>query len=170
MAEKYLSEAVQKYGPLIPGFKFAGVILVSDGPPKVSFPTPGEILIHLTESVVNYEPQAIFQLAHEVVHVISPAGQAITNNLEEGVATYNSKLMTDRDSDDLTYTDRGIKGTKYAEPLNKVQELLNIDPEAIKKIRELQPKLLKVTPEDFKNAGLNVPQKLVEYLLKPMEY
>ena len=50
-----------------------------------------DIVVHLTAEAAIDEKNALFQLAHEVVHTLSPIGPHVPASvLEEGVATYNS--------------------------------------------------------------------------------
>ena len=50
-----------------------------------------DIVIQLTESAATDEKRALFQLGHEVIHVLSPIGPDLDSSiLEEGIATYNS--------------------------------------------------------------------------------
>lgn len=52
----------------------------------------------------------IFQLAHEVVHLLSPIEQDDNevNYLEEGMAGYFSKMVTERETGDLEYCDKAV--------------------------------------------------------------
>lgn len=170
-ALKYLDELEQMYGPRASTFIYGGVELITNGPPMVWYPGGRYVVVQLTISTTTNLPQAIFQLAHEMVHVLSPHGQHITNNLEEGIATWFSKVATDRDSGNPNYATPAIATSKYQVPFNMVTQLLAMDADAIKKLRTVQPVLGLINAADFTTAGLGlVPAKLVQDLISPMIY
>jgi hypothetical protein len=169
-AIKYLIEAESLYGTRTKDYEYVGVELNEAGPPKVWYPWNKFIVIQVSRSTANDKRHAIFQLAHEVVHVLSPNGQPTTNNLEEGLATYFSKIVTDRDTGDNLYATNSIQPTKYLKPFELVEKLLIIDPDAIKKLRMHQPVIGNITKQNFLDAGLNLEDDIIDELIKPMEY
>ena len=48
------------------------------------------INVRLTPGTQQYYQQKLFQMSHEVVHLLDPAGSGRANNLEEGFATWFS--------------------------------------------------------------------------------
>ncbi|WP_149867283.1 hypothetical protein [Solirubrum puertoriconensis] len=116
--------------------------------------------------------EAVFQLSHEMLHVLVTDGQTkTTNNLEEGVATHFSVLMTEDYALDRAYAERIIPNTAYAHPHKLIQELLAIEPDAIVRLRKVQPNLGLVTADDFDKAGLHsVPAALIQELIKLIDY
>jgi|GEM_PF-573862 len=84
-----------RYGPRDRGWTLLGVEFTSNPTPQVWYPTYGDkggmVIIQLTRSAATDETQALFQLSHEVVHLLSPGGPGgAANVLEEGLATYTS--------------------------------------------------------------------------------
>lgn len=84
-----------RYGKRDRNWTLLGVEFTTRDAPQVWYPNFGAgsntIIIQLTESAGRDEKQALFQLAHEVVHLLSPAGpNGVASVLEEGLATYNS--------------------------------------------------------------------------------
>lgn len=169
-ALKYLIEAELMFGPRTSEYEYVGVELNESGPPRVWYPHNKYIIIQVTPSTANNTTQAIFQIAHEVIHVLSPNGRATTNNLEEGLASYFSKMVTERDTGDTSYALNSLQLSKYLKPLELVENLLAIDPDSIKKLRVIQPKLSDITTKDFLDAGLQVPRDLIDELLRTMDY
>jgi hypothetical protein len=169
-ALKYLVEAETLYGTRTDDFEYMGLELNETGPPKVWYPCNKYIVIQVSQSTVNDTRQAIFQIAHEVVHVLSPNGQLATNNLEEGLATYFSKIVTDRDSGDKNYATNSIQSTKYFKPFELVEKLLTSDPYAIKKLRKFQPVIGSITKQNFIDAGINLEEGIIDELIEPMRY
>jgi hypothetical protein len=165
-ALKYIDEVEDLYGPRTGVLPYGGVELIPENIPHVWYPWEKHIVIRLTESVLQSIPQAIFQLSHEVVHVVCDAGpHNNANNLEEGLAAYFSKIATDRDSGDPTYADRALEVSAYRRPFELVNQLLGHDRDSIKKLRRVQPVLNSLTSSDFKDAGLSMPSTLISDLL-----
>ncbi len=84
-----------RYGPRDRSWTLLGVEFTSRDAPQVWYPTYdniGEsIIVQLTRNAATDETRALFQLSHEVVHLLSPAGPgAKASVLEEGLATYAS--------------------------------------------------------------------------------
>lgn len=84
-----------RYGKRDRNWTLLGVEFTTRDSPQVWYPDFGagsnSIIIQLTEGSGRNEKQALFQLAHEVVHLLSPAGpNGVASVLEEGLATYNS--------------------------------------------------------------------------------
>ena len=169
-ALKYLLEAESLYGTRTNDFEYVGLELNENGPPKVWYPLNKYIIIQVNQTTANDTRQAIFQIAHEVVHVLSPNGQPTTNNLEEGLATYFSKIVTDRDSGDNSYAINSIQTTKYLKPYQLVDKLITFDPDAIKKLRNIQPVLGQISKQTFIDAGIGLADDIIDELVKPMEY
>jgi hypothetical protein len=169
-AIKYIEEAEQLYGSRTQTYIYGGVEFIADGPPKVWYPLNKYVVVQLTSSAALDLKQGIFQLAHEIIHVLSPNGQATANNLEEGLATYFSKVATDRDTGDPAYALHCITLSKYLLPYTLVSQLITAVPDAIQRIRAVQPVLGLVTKQDFVQAGIVVNPGLVDDLVKPMVY
>jgi len=84
-----------RYGKRDRNWTLLGVEFTSEDGPQVWYPTydgiSETIIIQLTKSAATNETQALFQLAHEVFHLLSPTGPGTRASvLEEGLATYNS--------------------------------------------------------------------------------
>lgn len=169
-ALKYLLEAESLYGARTNDYEYVGLELNEKGPPSVWYPWTKYIAIQVSQVCANDTKEAIFQIAHEVVHVLSPNGQKATNNLEEGLATYFSKLVTDRDSGDNSFAINSILTTKYFKPYQLVDKLMTFDPDAIKRLRNIQPVISQITRQTFIDAGITLADDIIDELVKPMEY
>ncbi len=83
------------YGPRDRSWTLLGVEFTSEAAPQVWYPTfdgfGDSVIVQLTRSASTDETRALFQLSHEVVHLLSPAGPgAKASVLEEGLATLTS--------------------------------------------------------------------------------
>jgi len=125
--------------------------------------------IELYRKALDDRKDGIFQLSHEVVHLLSPIEQVDGNEvnyLEEGMATYFSKIITERETKDYEFCAIMFgKSLKYLKAYMLYSSLIAIDKEAVKKLRQITPVIAKIQPEDFIAAGLQVDDLLVEALL-----
>jgi len=87
--------AEQRYGKRDLSWTLLGVDFARTAFPQIFYAGHGgerrDIVIQLTESSARDEKRALFQLAHEVIHVLSPIGPDVRSSvLEEGIATFHS--------------------------------------------------------------------------------
>ena len=128
-------------------------------------------IIELNGNAVNDRKDGIFQLSHEVVHLLSPVEQDedegnLVNYLEEGMACYFSKSITEKETADLEYCQLQFeKHEKYKKAYELFVSLLEIDKDAIKKLRAITEVISQIKSEDFEAAGLKVDKELVNALL-----
>lgn len=158
-----LYKAEEKYGQRDQSWTVLGVEF-GIGNPRIWFPTQGKgIVIKLGTSALDNTITACYQLAHECIHLLSPCGSSAVPALEEGLATVFSEIYI---ADELGFhyvTD----DVPYANAAALVRELLSIAPDAIIRLRGIEPSFTKFTTQTFVEAGLEVPSSLVEKLLAP---
>ena len=92
---KFLQKAEKEYGIRDKTWTILGVEFSAEGQPTVWYPFSQDntkfIAIQLTRKTANDKKRALFQLAHETIHLLSPAGPNQKSSvLEEGLATYFS--------------------------------------------------------------------------------
>jgi hypothetical protein len=167
---QFLEEAQKKFGTKLEEYIFEGIEYHDKGP-TIWYPKkPKTIKIHLTKSTLSSQIQGVFQLSHEVVHLLSPNGKSVTNNLEEGLAVYFSIEITNRESGNLDYAMNSILQSNYLESYRLVDKLLQTNPDSIKILREVQPVLALLTKDDFIKSGLNLESGFIDDLVKEMKY
>ena len=89
------------------------------------------------------------------------------NYLEEGMATWFSKKITEEETKDFEYCEPAIaKDEKYKKAYDLYLKLIAVDKDAVKKLRALQPVIAQIQPGDFANAGLAVDKELIAALLE----
>lgn len=122
-------------------YTFVGVDFASDGP-YIWYPGAAKyVAIRLSLNGLKVPMAAYFEIAHEAIHLLSPSGGRSPNALEEGLAGYFARQYMSQ-----------LYGTewppsdfpRYAQAEGLVEDLLKIDPEAIKKLRERQPAMHKI--------------------------
>jgi len=170
----FLSEAEEMFGPKT-AYNFIGIFYHNFPPRMILHDTDfltGEKFykIELCGKAINDKKDGIFQLSHEVVHLLSPVEQNededLVNYLEEGMAVYFSKLITERETGDLEFCDTAMaKQPEYLKAYQLYLQLIDIDGEAVKKLRQITPVIANIKAEDFKDAGLDVKEELIIALL-----
>jgi len=165
-------EVQELYGEKTGDYEFNGIDYAEGGPfmsvPEDSLmavPREHKINITLDLSARENYTKGLFQLSHEVVHLLSPTDEPITNNLEEGAAVYFSKLYTERETGDLAIFETPTRKTGYRYAYGLVCQLLAIDKDALKNLRKQQPDFREISPADFKAAGLEIDEALITDLL-----
>ncbi len=125
--------------------------------------------VDLYHKATRDRKDGIFQLSHEVVHLLSPVEQTEgneTNYLEEGMATWFSKLIIEQETKDYEFFTTAFgKNPQYLKAFMLYTSLIEADKNAVKKLRRITPVIAQIKPEDFIKAGLNMDEELVEALL-----
>jgi hypothetical protein len=107
-----LAQAEAQYGARNNSWTYIGPeICISTPVPRVWFPGGRRhVAIQLTPAVMNDFDEAVFQLAHEVVHLLEPAGLASAPVIEEGLATiFALDAVKARGINPLRYTDPQVR-------------------------------------------------------------
>ena len=109
-----------------------------------------QFLIRLSKSAHTDLPRALFQLSHESVHLLSPIPWGDTM-LEEGMACWYEEHWAKKcptafpiwaqDATDIY----SFQQKKYSEAKRLVTELLELDKTCIRRMREIEPQLGKIT-------------------------
>ncbi len=91
-----LTQVEGEFGPRNRAFTILGIEF-REGVPQLWFPgNCGHVVIQLSTSAMNDMNRALFQLSHEVVHLLDPSPGG-TNSLEEGLATdFSLRYMASR--------------------------------------------------------------------------
>ena len=170
-----LFEIAQKiFGPKCDQWKFEGVFIGDNGPSTMyHFPSKGDISISLSDKILNDDIQSLFQLSHEVCHLLHPSRDCKTDELydtivfNEGIATYFQVLITSNIQDPSDLVDNlKSHNVRYFNAYKLLEQLMEIDSEMVIKIRDIQPRIDLVTEIDFQRIGSNIPKELVLSLLE----
>lgn len=156
---EYLREAERRYGVrnmewTILGMEFCGDI------PCVWFPNNEKLIsIMLTKRAASDWQEALFQISHEVIHLLEPAHVAPTNVFEEGLATLFSHEMSAKDQLGKT-----SQQASYLEAEKLLKDLLNTDSHAIQRLRQTRKPFFNLGPDDVLRACPNVATDLAAKL------
>jgi hypothetical protein len=149
--EDLLRGAEQFFGPRVRSYQ-TGVFFLDVGP---MLHVQGDLaLIVLSEDAWQYPDQALHQLAHEVVHLLSPLpGEPLACMLEEGAAVWFSIFGPAFRSGyrDLAagYIQRDPSSANYRDALALYEELIGLHPRAVQTIRERQPSFHELNAADL---------------------
>jgi len=176
LAEQLLSWAEDCYGPrAATEWIFVGVE-INDRPPHLAYyPDRGWVTISLSTKVLDDTDQCLFQLAHEVGHLLHPTADRRSSTLpptitlNEGVSTHFSLIALQKfrgeEACRNAYDSLRQNSPNYFAALHLVNQLLEVDSSAVKKIRAVRPMLNDAVEDDFNAAGLNVAPGLLAALV-----
>jgi len=159
-----LQEAERRYGPRDHSWTLLGIEFCGDDP-HIWFPgNCKNISIMLTESARLDWRRAVFQLSHEVIHLLSPHGDRGAHTIEEGLATafsheipslFGSTYRSNMDS--------------YSNAEMLVRNFLTLDPDGIRRLRTQEPSFREFTPELICRVCPSVPPNLGVALCQPFK-
>jgi len=155
LAEQLFGERDKNYTVL--GIEFIG----ENNPPRIWYPgNRKHVVIQLTKASLYDEFQALYQLAHETVHLLAPSGHNNSSILEEGIATYFSEYYMSK------LGQSNWKSTKQTliDALDLARKLLSIDHEIIYKVRKIEPSISNLTKEHFYQIRNDLPDDLLSKL------
>lgn len=170
-AGRMLTELEERYGQRDMSWTLLGVEF-RDMNPMIwypggnSEPDPKHIAIKLSPAAFSNHKEAMYQLSHECVHLLSPQGKAGAPVLEEGLAKLYSMEIIERRCSHPHGQPYGAE-SEYDVAARHVLQLLQYDPQAIRRLRDTEPAFYRIKPATFADAGLDkVPQSLITELLR----
>ena len=166
-----LHNAEKRYGKRDPSWTLLGVEFTHSAQPNVWYPFINQgrkhLIIQLPKAVSTHEKKALYQLSHEVIHLLSPSGGKNSSVFEEGLATY----FAIKNMQALQYDidEHYIAGKKYKKAYKLIDTLYKNFPNTdnrIKVLRTQTKKLRDITPEQFSYAFSGLSLKYATLLAK----
>jgi len=156
-----LNQLEADYGPRDSGYTLLGIEFGGDEP-HIRYPTKcKQIAIRLTDAARLAPEQALFQLAHEAVHLLAPTGKDALV-VEEGIATLFSHRMSAAYGSSFRNNEPA-----YACAEQTVLEWLQIHPGGVQAVRAIEPNFFAWKPSIIGIASPNTPEKLALALCAP---
>jgi hypothetical protein len=156
-----IAVAEQQFGPRDKSFTVLGVEF-REGVPQSWFPgNCGHVVIQLGREAMQDTNRALFQLAHECVHLLDPHAGG-TNKLEEGVAARFA--LNYMKSIGVVYRNGD---QRYDDPCALVDTVLGISADAIKSLRQSDGPLRNIRVEQIRQAFPNLNQQVATELAAP---
>lgn len=157
-----LHKAETRFGKRDPSWTILGVEYTNLAQPNIWYPNASKnrkhLIIQLTKRAAIDKKVALYQLSHEVIHAMSPSGDATSSVFEEGLAMY----FAITNLQDLNYDidENYISGKKYKQAYKLIENLYKSFPNAEQRIRSLRGQVAKttdITADQFSTAfsGLN---------------
>ncbi len=158
-----LNSAELKYGERDKSYTLLGIEFTSDVLPRIWYPgNCKNVIIQITMNCLNDINRAVYQVAHETIHCLSPTGGRNGNFLEEGLAVHFSIEYTRNNGNGIWLS--GIP--KYDVALRLIEQLFIIDQDIIKKLRQKEPIFSLMTKELLIMTNKNIPENLADNLTK----
>ena len=156
-----LREVEELYGIRDRSFTLLGVEF-AEGVPQIWFPgNCNHVVIQLSSDAMNDLSKALFQLAHECVHLLDPVIFGHASVLEEGLATKFS-LMYARRSNPSYETG----SAKYHAANRRVEQLLVHYPDAIRHLRKGGDRLSRFSAGKLTGYCKGPPESAAEVLAR----
>lgn len=175
MATKLISIAEGLFGPMHSPWKYCGVVFRDNSPHLYYAPDTRSVWISLSLRAIDDELQRDFQLAHEICHLLYPSVEPEspstpqTNVINEGISTYFSIVVLSalhgEESAHAALESLSTHSPKYFSAFQHVSALLNMDQDAIKKIRKIQPMINNVREMDMRASGLSLTNEAISSLV-----
>lgn len=156
-----LNLAEELFGKKNEDWTFIGIEFRQGGP-YIRYYSKNKVSIVLSSDCSRTFPQSpklYFQLSHETCHILYPTGKNDANILNEGISTYFSKIFVEKEYPKSKYAINAIEESIYYEAFLLVEKLLDLDQDAIKKIRSLNRDISNISIEELKSLGFNLPNK-----------
>ena len=151
----------EKYGSRDLSYTILGVEIFDGSQPDYWYPGDCKhITIRITKKCINNIYCAVYEVAHEAIHLLSPVEFGNSTYLEEGIATYFSKQYLFHN----TGFNMPIAGEKYQIAYNLTSKLLEIDESIIKELRKVQPSISAITKEMLLHFNQSIPTDLDDKL------
>lgn len=150
-------------------YTFLGIEFEKNGP-LIWYPgSQKNISIILSTTALENYKQAIFQLSHELIHLLSPSGKQNALILEEGLASFfQMEVSTHLNLEFNLNNERYIKAAKLVRSLFELDfKTNNQNNNIIKRIRNKKPNIKDITKEDILEELSNVSIDNAERLCSP---
>lgn len=165
----WVLELENMFGPATDEMSFGGVYSNAsdnDGP-CIYYPYdyPREVMVQLVGLALRDKNVARFQLAHEMVHCLSPSGKVSAKVFEEGAAAWYQQRLSTKEMNGIVM----LGNPRYMAARKLYMKLCKKNKDAIKRLRQIQPKMWEISGETFSAAGLSVSAELQKGLLCSFE-
>jgi hypothetical protein len=159
-----LSHAEEMFGPRDISYTILGIDFSPEGGRTWTPSNCKHIIVHLPMTAINDRHDAYRVLAHECIHLISPTGEADANVLEEGLAVFFERYYMNHVFGEGWWSGPIKNAPAYADALRHVEELLALDSESVKRLREQEPIISRVTAKQIEVACPTASEPLAKAL------
>jgi hypothetical protein len=157
-----LEEAEARYGPRDREWTLIGIEFGGDTPGTWFPGNRRHVVIRLSDNARTNPARALFQLAHEAIHLLSPWSGAPA--MEEGVATLFSDEVSLRFAADGWFFS---SEPDYVHCRDVTRTLLALHPDGVRTLRAKEPHFHLMTPTLITSTFPDVPEQLAGALCEP---
>jgi len=171
--DKIFQDALDLLGNPLKDWEFIGVEFNDNTPHLRYYPDEGKVAISLSMRAKEDNQQYCFQLTHELCHLFYPKIEFpsliehATLVINEGISTYFSIKTTGVlfNIEEHLRNDLRQNSIEYHRALELVEQLLALDVDAIRKLRNVQPRVDLLSEQDFAKAQISAEPNLIRTLL-----
>ena len=156
-----LDEAEEWFGKRDMEFTLLGVEFSYYERPQLLWWPNRYAIIQLEYSAFLDLEEACSQCAHELVHLLSPIEKKDATFLEEGVATYFERHVREKVNRINPFPEE-----KYQQAYQDVKLLFDIDKQAIKKLRDVEFTISKITEQQILAIFPTLDEKVAKSLVR----
>lgn len=162
LAQELLRELERRYGSRDSRYYLERIVFGAEGSPCVDATKHGAV-IYLSAAAKTSAAAAVFELAHEVVHLLAPTGGFDSTVLEEGLATmFQHEIMGRCGMPNFRSSVRA-----YLEAEGLLKQLIQLDVDVVAKLRKREPDFSKWTAEDIQTFVPGASRQIAEALCEP---
>lgn len=170
-----LEDYEQRLGPASRAYRILGIEFTTGPRPRLWYPNfgsgPKSIIIQLTQRARSHHEFALFQLAHEAFHLLSPLKPgARTSVLEEGLASYFATRFVKANT--KAATPNLFSEPAYRTAFDHVAALAARHPDftaRLRRIRDLNNGFSTLNPDKLRAAFPNIKAREAATLAAPFE-
>ncbi len=161
-----LALAEERYGPRDQSYTVLGVEFTAGGP-QIWFPGDRRhVVIQLSLECLTQEWRAMWQLAHECVHLLSPVSNGPGTIVEEGLATLFAQEYMART---LGVPAPSTGMASYDDACARVGALLALAPDAIRRLRTIEPTICHISAALIRQVAPQVSELEARVLASPFD-
>ncbi|GAB9109794.1 hypothetical protein [Bradyrhizobium diazoefficiens] len=157
-----LAEAERRFGPRDMSWTPVGIEFCGDIPHLWYPGNRRHVSIILTDLARQDICRALFQLSHEVIHLLAPTGGVGAPVIEEGLATLFSNEISARHRLNVFYN-----VASYIEAADLTRKLLDAYPDGIRRMREKEITFKNFKPSLVSEMCPDFPADIAERLCQP---
>jgi hypothetical protein len=154
-ARRLLVDAEKRFGGSDRSWKLVGIGVHEDGP-RIWFPSPADKLVTI-QLHASSEDQALYQLAHEVVHLLAPNRAPPTIMFEEGLAVLFSLTSVRFSAPGYLAETRASMMTNYKDAYDLANEVITAMPGIVRRLRENRQNFYEWDERFLVEAGIAQP-------------
>ena len=158
---EYLREAERRFGERNTKWTILGIEFFGDIP-QIWFPYNEKLVSIILTDAASADPnEALFEIAHEVIHLLEPTIRSPTSVFEEGLATLFAHDISVRDG-----LGRWSSQPSYLAAEKELKDLIALHPDAVNDVRSQLTKrtFFDLTESDILAACPTAPSSLAKTL------